>query len=359
MVESLSTERFLELSHTAPILDVRAPAEFAKARIPKAYNLPLFTNEERAVIGTAYKQQGREAAILLGLDAVGGKMRHLVEEATRIVQENSSAEQRTVLVHCWRGGMRSSSVAWLLDLVGFKVFTLRGGYKAFRNFALATFAKKYEITILGGYTGSRKTQILRALREHGEQVLDLEALAHHKGSTFGAIGEAPAPSTEHFENLIATCLHNFDPTRRIWIEDESRTVGRCSIPERLWEQMRTTTTLFLDIPFSERVQHLCDLYGDYPVEELRASIERVAKRLGGVATRTALAALDDGDIATTASSTLAYYDKTYLRGLQKRDMTQVQRLAFENASVETIAEALLLSLPCARASQKSQTLAPE
>lgn len=346
MVESVNIEVFLERAETSPILDVRTPAEFAKAHIPNARNLPLFTNEERVVIGTAYKQQGREAAILLGLDAVGGKMRHIVEEAHRIAQEyalshQNSAEHRTVLVHCWRGGMRSGSVAWLLDLVGFKVTTLRGGYKMFRRFALETFQKSFNILILGGYTGSRKTQILRALQERGEQVIDLEKLAHHKGSAFGALGEEPQPSVEHFENRIAACLHNFDRARPVWMEDESRMIGHCTIPEHLWGQMRIAQTFFLDIPFSERTQHLHDLYGTYPVEELREAILRIEKRLGGMETRVALDALQSGDLHSTIALTLSYYDKTYLRGLQHRTATSVRTLSFEHADIGSIAAALL------------------
>lgn len=344
MVESLSIEQFWERSETAPILDVRTPAEFAKAHIPSAYNLPLFTNEERVVIGTAYKQEGRETAILLGLDAVGGKMRHFVEETRRILHEYAHSrnldEQKTVLVHCWRGGMRSGSMAWLLDFTGFKVYSLRGGYKAFRRFALETFLQPFNIVILGGYTGSRKTQILRALRERGEQVLDLEMLAHHKGSAFGGIGELAQPSTEHFENRIAACLHSFDPTRRIWIEDESRMVGHCAVPDGVWNQMRTARTVFLDIPFSERVQHLCDVYGAFPLEELRDAILRIEKRLGGMETRAAVETLEAGNINSAAAIALTYYDKTYLRGLQRREAKSVEMFHGAQRSVEDIAELL-------------------
>lgn len=338
MPESIAIQDFLHRAKTLPIIDVRTPAEFAHAHLPNAHNLPLFTNEERAVVGTAYKQASRETAILLGLDAVGGKMRTIAEEALHI------APEKTVLLYCWRGGMRSGSVAWLLELLGIKVWTLRGGYKAFRAHCLEILSQltstPYQIKVLGGYTGSQKTQILHVLSEMGEQVLDLEALAHHKGSVFGALGEVPQPSNEDFENHIALTLKNFDSNKPIWIEDESRLIGRCTLPEPLWDCIRTAQVFFLDIPLHERVQHLCDVYGTFPRESLHNALLHIEKRLGGKETRAALTSLMEGNLATTAEIALSYYDKTYLRGLERRVPENVHRLSFSEISIQDIANTL-------------------
>ena len=186
-VKRIDIDPFLELSQSIPVLDVRSPGEYNHAHIPGAYSLPLFTDEERKIVGTTYKQQSREDAIKIGLDFFGKKMSKMVEEAEEIVGRlamtdgrNMNASSRTtaneqrsskqVIVHCWRGGMRSAGVAWLLDLYGFDVYTL-----------------------VGGYTGSGKTYVLNGLEKIGEKIIDLEGLANHKGSAFGAIGQMPQP----------------------------------------------------------------------------------------------------------------------------------------------------------------------
>src|SRR5687767_4199360 len=153
-IEKLHIEQFLEFAKHHQVIDVRSPGEYKHAHIPGAYNLPLFTDEERAAVGTAYKQESREKAIKIGLDFFGPKMKKMVEEVESIV---GSRESRSVLIYCWRGGMRSAAVAWLMDLYGFKVYTLTGGYKTFRNYTLASFSFPLSLSLLGGYTGSGKT----------------------------------------------------------------------------------------------------------------------------------------------------------------------------------------------------------
>ena len=182
------------------IIDVRSPDEYAHAHIPNAFSLPLFTNEERAEIGTTYKQQSREAAIKLGLPFFGNKMQNMIEqvEGWAASYEKTNGNKPTILVHCWRGGMRSAAVSWLLDLYGFKTEQLSGGYKAYRNWVLAQFEKNYSMKVLGGYTGSGKTEILLQLQKSKIPVIDLEGLAHHKGSAFGALGQHEQTSQEQF-----------------------------------------------------------------------------------------------------------------------------------------------------------------
>ncbi len=221
-VTKIDVEAFVSLSKIHPIIDVRSEGEYQHAHMPGAYALPLFSNEERKIVGTAYKQQSREAAIKTGLDFFGKKMRAMVEEVEKLIDERCKMERKntayqsenynskTILIHCWRGGMRSGAVAWLLDLYGFKVFSLSGGYKAFRNSVLKQFEKEYDFRILGGYTGSGKTYVLHELENKGEKIIDLEYLAGHKGSAFGNIGFKPQPSQEMFENLLAVELDRID-----------------------------------------------------------------------------------------------------------------------------------------------------
>lgn len=310
--EKINIEDFLKLADQYPVMDVRSPGEFTHAQIPGAYSLPLFTDEERKLVGTAYKQQSREAAIKIGLDFFGVKMKKMVEEV-------ESLNSKTILVHCWRGGMRSGAVAWLLDMYGFKVYTLVGGYKAFRKWVLKQFDKDYNLKILGGYTGSGKTIVLRELKEKGRSVIDLENLAHHKGSAFGAIGEKPQPSQEMFENLLATELFRRVPaTSETWLEDESQRIGRLIIPNAFWEKMRNSPLFFLDIPFEERLTYLVNTYGNFEKGQLVESIERIQKRLGGLETKIAINLLAENNTRECFSILLKYYDKLYKKGLHNR-----------------------------------------
>ena len=310
--EKINIENFLTLTDQYPVIDVRSPGEFDHAHIPGAYSLPLFTNEERKVVGTAYKQQSRETAIKIGLDFFGVKMKKMVEEA-------ESLNNKTFLIHCWRGGMRSGAVAWLLDMYGFKVYTLSGGYKTFRNWVLKQFSTAYNLKILGGYTGSGKTLILQELKNKGYPVINLEGLANHKGSAFGAIGENPQPSQEMFENLLALELFKKAPIAgELWLEDESQRIGKLIIPNLFWENMRTSAVYFLDIPFEERLSYLVDSYGSFEKDKLAESIERIQKRLGGLETKMALSFLSENNIRDCFSILLKYYDKLYKKGLHNR-----------------------------------------
>lgn len=330
-----SCETFLKLSPSVPIIDVRSPGEYAHAHVPGALNLPLFSDAERAEIGTLYKHNGRNRAVMRGLELIGPRMASLAAEGQRI------APRGEIGVYCARGGMRSESVAWLLATAGLTVHRLAGGYKAYRHHVLEFLARPRTIIILSGRTGSGKTPVLAALAARGEQVLDLEALANHKGSAFGALGERPQPSTEHFENSIAAALAGGDPQRPVWIEDESRTIGACSIPGGLWEQMRIARVLAIDIPLPRRVASLVALYGEYPREELAHCMTKIAERLGGTRTREAVAAIESGDYARAAAISLEYYDKAYMHGQSKRPEGTVSWISFNDEEPEAIADALI------------------
>ncbi|MEO5995281.1 MAG: tRNA 2-selenouridine(34) synthase MnmH [Chitinophagaceae bacterium] len=313
-IEKVSIEKFLELATTNPILDARSPGEFRHAHFPGAYNLPLFNDEERKVVGTAYNKQGRKQAIKIGLDYFGVKMRKLVEDTEELVHHRSPA---TVLVHCWRGGMRSEAVAWLLNLYGFKVYMLIGGYKKFRQYVLETFSQPFDFRMLAGFTGSGKTNLLHALARKGQTIIDLEELAHHRGSAFGAIGLPPQPSQEMFENKLALMLRN-KFSNFIWLEDESQRIGSVIMPSRLWEQMQCSPVYFLDIPFELRLQQLKKDYGNLEKEKLTEAVTRIQKRLGGLETKLAIQFLKENNVLESFKILLAYYDKCYFKSLDKR-----------------------------------------
>jgi tRNA 2-selenouridine synthase len=287
----------------------------------------LFSDEERKIVGTAYKQQGKQEAIKLGLGFFGVRMLAMVEQATAIVQgfyesTNDSIIGREILVHCWRGGMRSAAIAWLLDLYGFKVYTLNDGYKAYRNWVLKQFEKPYELIVLGGYTGSNKTALLHELEEKGERVIDLELLASHRGSAFGAIGMPEQPTQEMFENLLATELfEKWIAGKPVWIEDESRRIGRLIVPAALYEQLRLNPVVFLSIPFEQRLKLIVDDYGNFDRILLAGAIERIQKRLGGLETKNATSLLEEGNTTESFRILLHYYDKCYLKGLNTRNET--------------------------------------
>ena len=295
-----------------PILDVRAPAEYTQGHIPGAISLPLFTDEERARIGTTYKQVNPEKAVLLGLDFFGPKMRAMVEQAKKL------APGQEVRLHCWRGGMRSGAVQWLLELGGLHVNLLDKGYKDYRRGALAEMARPRQLRILGGYTGSGKTAVLHALAAQGEPVLDLERLANHQGSSFGSLGQPPQPTQEQFENDLAAALATLPDDRPIWLEDESRTIGGLGIPNEFFAQMQAAPLLVLDVPREARVQYLAADYGRHDAGALASAVLRLRKRLGGLVTKEALGAIAENDMPRMVELVLAYYDKSYGYGLEGR-----------------------------------------
>jgi tRNA 2-selenouridine synthase len=319
------------LAASGVILDVRSPAEYDQGRIPGAINLPLFSNEERAAIGTVYKQLGKEQAISLGLRLVGPRLAELAETAKR------HAGDELTKIHCWRGGMRSGSVAWLLQTVGLPTATLRGGYKAFRRWVLNTLQKPARIHVIGGLTGSGKTRVLHTLQVMGEQVLDLEALAHHRGSSYGMLEMPPQPSTEQFENEIAARLATYDSSRPVWVEDESRMIGTCKIPDGLFQNMLHAPIFFLEKSHHERVAILLEEYGFLAADKLSEATERLEKRIGRQRALAILNLIGSGKIPEAIAMALEYYDKAYTYGLSKKKERIIQHMDCQGCSAEQIA----------------------
>ena len=335
MTRPITIEEFMALPSVVPIADVRTPAEFAHGHIPGAINLPLFTNDERISVGTTYKQQGREAAILLGFDLTGPKWSGFIRQAQDI------APAKNIVLHCWRGGMRSAAMAWALDLYGFEILTIRGGYKAFRHWALRQCQRTYPLAVIGGMTGSGKTRILARLKQTGEQTIDLEDLAQHQGSAYGSLNRLIQPTQEQFENNLAIQLATFDLRRPVWIEDESQNIGKCLIPKQLFVHLRNATLFDLQVPPEARVAALLEEYGGLDKDFLIESTERISRRLGPGETKNAIAAIGEGRMADFISQVLVYYDKMYRKGLITRDPNNIIPIVTTHGDPERNAAQLL------------------
>ena len=324
LIEKIDITSFFNATKRYPLFDVRTPAEFEKGHIPTAFNLPLFSNEERVVVGTIYKKESPKQALLKGLELVGPKLRLLIEAVEK------KTDSKTVALHCWRGGKRSGSVGWLLGMAGFEVKTIIGGYKAYRNFVLNQFrAHPLNLLVLGGKTGCGKTKILQSLAAKGEQIIDLEKLAHHKGSAFGFIGEATSPTVEQFENNLFEAISKLDNTRRIWVENESRRIGRVLIPDGFWQQMKTAPLVNIELPFEVRLAVSIENYSTKEKTDLETAFHNIRKRLGGQNYQRALKHLAVDDLKSAGSIALKYYDKQYQYMLEKNETTTIKYMNFE------------------------------
>jgi tRNA 2-selenouridine synthase len=334
-LEKIDIVRFLELSERTPVIDVRSPSEFNTGHIPGSVNIPLFDDAERASVGTKYKKEGRIPAILAGLRLTAPAMSLKLEQSIKI------AKNRKLLVLCWRGGMRSEAMAWLFSLGDIEAQILEGGYKSYRNYILECLSQKNKMIVLGGMTGSSKTHILKYLKNHGEQVIDLESLANHKGSAFGSLGQPPQPSTEHFANLLYDEWKQITHDLPFWVEDESRNIGSVFMPEKLYSNMQDTPAIVIMMDLKTRLPRLLEEYSDYPEETLKASILRISKRLGGDNTSDALMAVERGDFAKAIEITLMYYDKAYLFGLKKKKSENIIYIKTDSDNIEANALKIL------------------
>ncbi len=329
------------LQQDSPILDARSPSEFNHGHIPGAFSLPLFSDEERKIVGTIYKQEGKEPAVKKGLFFVGPKLLSFVEKAEEI-----AGQKKILRLYCARGGMRSSSLAWLLQTAGFNCILLDKGYKSFRNWALAQFHQKYPFLVLGGFTGTGKTKLLHMLQNKKKQIIDLEDIAKHKGSSFGDLEGFSQPSSEHFENILAMKLAQLDPNCSVWIEDESRTIGSCYLPEGIWTQMRGAPFLWIEKSKEKRVSHLLSSYGNYHLEDLLKATKKLSKKLGAVKVLEIGSKIQNGDLESAISTVLEYYDKAYAYSCQKNPRNRINIPAKEtdDALIEELLSAFSTNL---------------
>lgn len=317
ILNKIDIVRFLKLAETIPVADVRSPSEYSRGHIPGAFNIPLFSDEERAAVGTKYRKEGRSKAILRGLELTGPEMHNKLREALTIAKDNH------ILVHCWRGGMRSEAMAWLFSLGDLTADVLENGYKSYRNHVISGLSGKRKVIVLGGMTGSSKTHILKRIRDLGSQVVDLEGLANHKGSAFGALGQLPQPSPEHFSNLLWEEWRKTDPDIPVWLEDESRNIGTVFMPDEFYDHIRFSPAIILKMPVEKRLPRLIEEYSKYPKELLIESVNRITRRIGGDNAGDAITAIEADDFAKAIEITLRYYDKTYLYSISKNHTGQV------------------------------------
>jgi tRNA 2-selenouridine synthase len=331
----IDIQQYFALKADYTVIDVRSPIEFVKGHLPGAYNVPLFSNEERAVVGTLYKQQGKELAIKKGLELVSPNLIQYVESTKALLKEDK------VIVHCYRGGMRSKNFAWLLKIAGIDVKVLKGGYKQYRLAALEKFKQKHKYVVIGGATGSAKTDLLQSLKTAKQQIIDLEGIANHKGSSFGSINEDKQPTQQNFENMLFEELCALNPNQSIYIEDESYSIGRIGIPYALWLQMKQAPILKLNVPFENRVQQLLKDYTTKDIELLKAAMFRIKDQLGLSNYKIAIQYLDAQNLDEAARMALAYYDRTYTFGHDKRFCKNIYEIQINQIEIQAITQSVL------------------
>lgn len=327
---------FLSLRAGLPVVDVRSEGEYSAGHIRSSINIPLLNNAERVAVGTDYKQKGQKEAIKTGFRLVGPRLADMMEETQKIGNE--------LLVYCWRGGMRSANFCQFANMSRIKTHSLKGGYKAYRQLALDIFNQSYLFVVIGGYTGSGKSDILRALSNIGEQVIDLEKLASHKGSAFGGLMMPPQPSTEQFQNDLFEEMLKLDPTKRIWIEDESLAVGKIFLPRDLWRQLSTGPVVELAVRKEIRIERLVREYGGAKQAEFLDAMTRIQKKLGGQNYKEAKEKYVNGDLRTAIDLLLTYYDKAYTFALAKKKDRIKHHTSWDGEDVDKFAGQLVTQI---------------
>jgi tRNA 2-selenouridine synthase len=331
----LNLPDFLKLRRELPTIDVRSEGEFQQGHIPSALNIPILNNAERVAVGTDYKQKGQLEAIKTGFKLVGPRIVDIVNEAER------AAQGKELLVHCWRGGMRSSNFCQFVEMAKIKTHQLKGGYKAYRQDVLSSFQLPLKLIVVGGYTGSGKSEILHALGAKGEQVIDLEALANHKGSVFGALSMPAQPTNEQFQNNLFDQLLMIDRSKRVWIEDESITIGNIILPDPLWRQICGSPLVVIDCDKGVRIERLVHEYSRASKDEFIQCMSRITKKLGGQNFQAARDKVNDNNWHEAIDILLGYYDKTYGIGLNKKSERVKARVTWNGADPDTVADQLI------------------
>jgi tRNA 2-selenouridine synthase len=340
MLKTAHIEEFLhEVKAGVTLIDTRSPAEFASGHMPGASSLPLLNNEERHQVGVNYKQLGRDSAVRLGYELVGHKFAAYIDTARALAPDGK------VYIYCWRGGIRSNTMAWILSSAGMEVTLLEGGYKEYRRWCLALFEQAWPLLVLSGKTGAGKTEILHELLKLGESVLDLEALANHRGSAFGSLGLSEQPSQEMFENNIAWQLSEFKSSTRIWVENESRFIGKVRIPDAFFNQASCAALISIDRGLNERAARILSEYGGFDHGILAEKTRGITKRMGGDRVKASIDALESGDLLGWVLPLLDYYDRGYSHSIMERKGKYERILAVHEESAAEIARELLQLKP--------------
>ena len=338
MPESVTIENFLNIFEDEKLLllDARSEKEFDHAHIPGAVNIPLLNNDHRHLVGIEYKNKGREAAVALGFKLVGPLFYEFIEKV------NGWTGKKEVMVYCWRGGMRSSILSWVLSMAGFKVILLKGGYKSFRNLILDQLKIEKKIIILGGHTGSGKTDILKTMGNKGEQIIDLEGMANHRGSAFGQLGLPPQPTNEFYENLLGCEWRKLDSKKRVWLEAESHSIGQVKIPDDIFIQLQNAPLMEVCCSREFRKERILAEYGEFSKSELAECTTKLRKRLGQLRLTEALFALEQDRMGDWLEVLIDYYDKTYSHSLKERNSSQrISVKVNDDESIDEIAKRLI------------------
>jgi len=328
--------RFLEIPTDVNVqfIDVRSPVEFSQGHIPGAVNIPLFADNERAEIGTIYKQVGKDQAFQLGEKIALPKVDFILAQIKDLLPAN-------LIIYCWRGGKRSTEVCRLVNEAGTPVMRIHGGYKGYRKEIREVIESSRKLLILGGKTGSGKTAFLLGLQAKGMQVIDLEGLAHHKGSVFGHINEAPQPSTEQFENNLYEELRKMNPGEVLLLENESYVIGLVHLPPPLLLQMRAAPLLIIDVPMQARINRLVKEYTNTDRKELIDACHRIAKKLTQPKLQEVTALIENDDFESACTILLNYYDHYYNRGLNNRKNQEIYYLTLNGFDLDSDVSMLL------------------
>jgi len=324
---------FLRLRSQLPTIDVRSEGEYHEGHIAGAINIPMLTNQERREVGIAFKKLGQQTAIDTGFRLVGPRLSNIISDARRTGNE--------LLVHCWRGGMRSANFCQFMSMAGIRTHQLQGGYKAYRTLAMDTFSRPLDLMVLGGFTGSGKSDILRQLKIKGEQILDLEHLAAHKGSVFGGLMMPVQPTTEQFQNELFERIIALDSTKRIWVEDESIGIGKIYLPEQFWLQMQKSPIVTIEVSKETRVKRLVDEYGKADATKFMEAMTKLTRKLGGQHFNAAKEKYERGDMAAAIDILLTYYDKAYFNGLARNNARLKQTYSWDGVNADHITGELI------------------
>lgn len=329
----ISFEDFLK-EKNAILIDVRTPKEFELERIPNSVNIPVLLDEERVIVGTTYVQTSKEKAKKLGVEFISKRLPEIFEK----IEELSKQYSKLVFM-CARGGMRSSSISSLFESLGYKVAKLEGGYKAYREFVIKEIPevnKNFKYIIVHGRTGVGKTKVLNKMIDLGVSVLDLEKLAAHKGSFFGALGEKLPQSQKRFDGEVFEFLRNCK-TKYIVVESESKRIGNLYIPESVYDSMTHGIHIFIDTSISNRLDILLEDYTHVPPEEIEECIMKVARYVSKEKISTYLNLLKDDDLKELARLLIVqYYDPLYEVSIGKHEF----EFSFTYEDIDTCAEKL-------------------
>lgn len=331
MFQDIELENLLQTKDGHTLVDVRSPSEYDEATIPGSINIPIFSDEERAEVGTIYKQVGKEEAKQRGLEIFSAKLPDFIEQFKKV--------NTPMTVFCWRGGMRSKTAATVLDLMGIHATRLYGGIKSYRQWVVHELEKQDfppNLYVLNGYTGSGKTIILQKLAAKGYPVIDLEKLAGHRGSIFGQIGLKPSKQKK-FDSLLVQAMKRFENEPFVFIEGESKRIGRVVLPDFLYDKKENGKQLFIHLPFELRVKIILDEYHpmDY-ADKFMEAFQFIKKRIHTPIAKEIEEALQANDYAKAVKLLLEfYYDPRYEH--HAKDYTNHQRI---DIHADTIDEAV-------------------